>query len=1619
MTFVSYAQNFEDVMLRRALRDVAHGFYVDVGAADPEELSVTKAFYDTGWHGINVEPDPDFAQRLRGLRLRDVTVEAALGATPGRMLLNRIAGTGLSTFDTEFAARHVAAGYTSAPLEVEVITLAEICGAHAPADIHFLKIDVEGAEQAVLQGADFSIHRPWIIVVEATEPFLPTPNHGAWEAILLNAGYVFVWFDGLNRFYVAKEHEEALRPAFQAPPNFFDGFRRADEIALEARLEEAETRTAAADSYASEADERAIEAEARASAAEARAREADARAREADARVREADARVREADARAGQAEAGAGEAQARAEEARAHARAAEAQAAEARSLKATAEAAHAAAAAELATLHASRSWRVTAPLRVIAALARGRAGAALLESGLSGDRVERLRRVAAADGGISTRASRVALYAMARAAARVPGSAAAAAILQRAAPGPWTWLRRRHLAYLAAATSAKRGPGHDSAASGTFQNDRVPAQVPLRVSGHMLRTVHQFHLGSSTGDAITNAMFLLQHRLRDLGYESEIFVEHRDPVHADRLFTIDDLPEHGDYVLIVHHAMGYDSCDRIAFLPARKILIYHNITPPEFLSDFPEYIPYAELGRRQLAMLRPHMSAALADSEFSAQELRAQGYESSFACPLLFDVDELLARAGQRRARADSKPFTVVFVGRVVESKGQADLVDAFAQFRRAWEGPCRLALVGRMAAPHAPYPTEVARRIALHGLQDHVLVTGPVSDSELHDWYRAANLYVSLSRHEGFGVPLVEAMAHDVPVIAWPTGSVPYTLDGAGLLLPDRSAATTAAAMLRLANDPTLREQIVARQREVLERFRLDRHLPRLVQALVSAGAAMPPDASTRRALLANLRIAFTGYGLDTVNRVAAMALESSRPGTVRFLPIQGTETPDPTDMSVTHSRQLAELVARPAPTTGPEVVVSQDYPVRAPQQAADAALAMAFWDESLLPDTTVAALNRNFNAILCPSSFAARALIDSGASLPIRAVGYAPELEPLLHLSRERSTVRPTSDRPFTFLHVSSCFPRNGVDVLLAAYAREFRKGEPVRLVIKGSGNPNNDVPQQIEHLRRRNPDVADIVMINGDIGAEAMLDLYRQADAAVLPARGEAFNLSAAEAMAAGIPLIVTGHGGHMDFCTQAEARLVGFNFAASTNHLGTADSVWVEPDETDLALALREIFEDVQGNGGESATRAARAREAVRKRLDRQAWAGRMMDVAVDILTRPSAPPLRVAWISTWDVPCGIAEYSRLLLDPLAASPSGELAAPVVLCDDRTRPSAIDGRMEVRPVWQPKDPATPKRLAEVVARVDADAVVIQHQPGLLPWAHVVALLSDPRVRQRITLVTLHSARRLLEEGEDARLAAISALGRATRILVHRVTDLNFLKDLGLVANVTLFPHGAPPPLPARPPRSLFPPTAPLIGCFGFFLPGKGIPRLIQALADLQPSWPNLRLRLVNAEYPVPFSATEIAKCRQLARSLGLDDAIEWDTEFHPLEQSLLRLSECDLVVLPYDESIESSSGAIHSALASGAPLAVSPVRIFEEAGTAVHRFEDLDVSSLVRGIDLLMRDPDARGRLQEQAARWLAERSWDTLARRMRGMILGLRANRPTSRGPQAPEAMGGDGRLGA
>ena len=232
--FVSYAQNFEDVMLWRALSHIESGFYIDVGAQHPTIDSVSLAFYERGWTGIDIEPVPEYASLLREQRPKNVVLQVALSNSGGKASLTVVSGTGLSTVSSERAA-DLQADTDIYPdltvLQVDQCRVSDLTKYFEKRPVHWMKIDVEGHEKEVLEGWDPAVLRPWILVVEATVPNSDKPDHAAWESLVLDAGYRCVYKDGLNRFYLAREHDE-LAGAFEYPPNVFDDIRLRSHSAM-------------------------------------------------------------------------------------------------------------------------------------------------------------------------------------------------------------------------------------------------------------------------------------------------------------------------------------------------------------------------------------------------------------------------------------------------------------------------------------------------------------------------------------------------------------------------------------------------------------------------------------------------------------------------------------------------------------------------------------------------------------------------------------------------------------------------------------------------------------------------------------------------------------------------------------------------------------------------------------------------------------------------------------------------------------------------------------------------------------------------------------------------------------------------------------------------------------------------------------------------------------------------------------------------------------------------------------------------------------------------------------------------------------------------------------------
>jgi FkbM family methyltransferase len=221
---ITYAQNFEDVMLRRVFAGRNNGFYIDVGAMDPVFDSVTNYFYEQGWSGINIEPNEWFYNKLLAERPRDINLNVAIGEREESRPLYIFEQYGNSTFDESNRDRFAEKGYEATEKIVNITTLAAICNQYGDRPIDFLKIDCEGWEKAAIEGADWDRFHPTVVIVEATEPGTTVASWAEWQPILENARYEMAYFDGLNRFFLHRDCEK-LRCHFGSPPNIFDDFR--------------------------------------------------------------------------------------------------------------------------------------------------------------------------------------------------------------------------------------------------------------------------------------------------------------------------------------------------------------------------------------------------------------------------------------------------------------------------------------------------------------------------------------------------------------------------------------------------------------------------------------------------------------------------------------------------------------------------------------------------------------------------------------------------------------------------------------------------------------------------------------------------------------------------------------------------------------------------------------------------------------------------------------------------------------------------------------------------------------------------------------------------------------------------------------------------------------------------------------------------------------------------------------------------------------------------------------------------------------------------------------------------------------------------------------------------
>jgi glycosyltransferase involved in cell wall biosynthesis len=348
---------------------------------------------------------------------------------------------------------------------------------------------------------------------------------------------------------------------------------------------------------------------------------------------------------------------------------------------------------------------------------------------------------------------------------------------------------------------------------------------------------VHQFVAALNAGDAVGGHTLRVQEVLREFG-PSEVYTEHVAPGLEGRARYF------GDYgkdrrrsrdVLLYQHAIGSRVADFVLSRPERHLLDHHNTTPPEFFTDWePDLAHGLAWGREQLRQFGARGSVGIADSSYNEAELRAVGFSATAVVPILVDFDEYGAEADPEVAErlAAEEGTRVLFVGRVAPNKCQHDLVRAFAAYRRLYDPTAVLDVVG--ASSSAAYSSALGELVRDLGLEGSVRCTGGVPFPALLAHYRRADVFCCLSEHEGFCVPVLEAMHAGVPVVAYGVTAVPETVGDAGLLLERKDPLLVAAALDRVRRDGALRAQLAAAGRRRVEHFSLKRSQERLVAAI-----------------------------------------------------------------------------------------------------------------------------------------------------------------------------------------------------------------------------------------------------------------------------------------------------------------------------------------------------------------------------------------------------------------------------------------------------------------------------------------------------------------------------------------------------------------------------------------------------------------------------------------------------------------------------------------------------------------------------------------------------------------------------------------------------------------
>ncbi|MBW3050287.1 hypothetical protein DNJ72_09055 [Prochlorococcus marinus XMU1403] len=889
-----------------------------------------------------------------------------------------------------------------------------------------------------------------------------------------------------------------------------------------------------------------------------------------------------------------------------------------------------------------------------------------------------------------------------------------------------------------------------------------------------------------------------------------------------------------------------------------------------------------------------------------------------------------------------------------------------------------------------------------------NNVVLLGYVSDKDLVALYQNCALFVFPSFHEGFGLPILEAMSCGAPAIGSNCTSIPEIIGDAKAMFDPYDTDSIKDLIHKALTDNIFRSFLLNNASKQIQKFSWLITSKRVLEVCEKIIHGKPKDYSNctweyinstnnnylnlvlekikndkniKTSLcskfanqiassidLINLDTDFisrslipkdssfswrvegpfdSNYSLAILNRSFAQSLSK----TIQNVTIHNTEGPGDYVPDMNFLKQypyIYNLYNQSLESPASSTVTSRNlYPPRVEDLQSRVNLLHSYgWEESEFPQEWAFEFNTYLQGISVMSSLVKKVLIDNGVRIPISVCGLGIDHLKTLDSAKNFSI----NSKKFRFLHVSSCFPRKGIDILLRAYGEAFCSYDDVTLIIKTFNNSHNNIDQILNKEQSKNSKYPDVIIINDDLSDSQLKALYLSCDALVAPSRGEGFGLPIAEAMLLDLPVITTAWGGQTDFCNHNNSWLIDYEFLAARTHFDLGMSYWAEPSCAHLSELMKELF---HSNKADISSKIITARSDI-EMFTWQNTALKNLEFSKYVLNNMQSINPRIGWITSWETRCGIASYSKNLIDNISSRVT--IFTPFAS-------QKISSTYESIQCWE-LDNDISQDLSELfncVMNAQITSLVIQFNYGFFNFSEFSSFIDKLSSHKINIILFMHSTLDPSENKKKRLDNLIPSLSKCRRILVHTLKDLNRLKLLGLNENVSLFPHGIKYIHSNLVSKNEFPRANFLskknklkIASYGFCLPNKGFNELIKAVKILSEKNIYLELNLFTAIYNDSYKYV-YDELIDLVNKLNIRDLVNINTEYMTDERTVKNLSLQDVIVFPYQHTNESSSASVRQALAALRPTLATPNPIFNDISDCIEFLPGFSSDEIANGI----------------------------------------------------------------